>query len=55
MKIMCSMCKQAKDESEFKFKKHKGRYNSYCNDCERMYQRNYKRARREMEHRVNEQ
>ena len=47
MKIMCSMCKQVKDESEFRFIASMNRHYSYCSDCNRAYNRFYKRAWRE--------
>lgn len=42
------MCRQAKEESEFRFMAKQGRYNSYCKKCERIYDREYKAAKREM-------
>lgn len=47
-KRMCSMCREVKDESDFYYKEKRHQYNSYCKDCERIYQREYKRAYREM-------
>ena len=47
-KIMCSMCREVKDESEFYYRKKQHKYNTYCRDCERIYQREYHRAYREM-------
>ena len=47
-KRMCSMCREVKDESDFYYKEKRHQYNSYCKDCERIYQRDYKRAYREM-------
>lgn len=48
MMRMCSMCRIPKDETEFRFMRRKNRRNSYCKDCERVYQLNYQRARREL-------
>lgn len=41
------MCKQVKDESEFRFIASMNRHYSYCSDCNRAYNRFYKRAWRE--------
>ena len=49
MSRMCSMCREVKPESDFRFMHKQNRYNSYCKDCERWYMRMYKRARRELE------
>lgn len=46
-KKMCSMCFEIKPISEFKFKKTVGYYESYCNNCLRLYNREYKRIWRE--------
>lgn len=48
MKRMCSVCREPKEEDQFRYMKKRKRYNSYCKDCERVYNRNYKRAYREM-------
>lgn len=53
MGCMCAMCRKVKPEAEFRYMAHKGRYQSYCKDCERWYQRLYMRAYRE-EKRANE-
>lgn len=45
----CSMCGEAKDEKEFRFMRKQNRHNAYCKDCERWYNTQYKRVRREME------
>lgn len=47
MSRICSICREAKPESEFRYMAHKGYYNSYCKDCERWYRRIYMRAYRE--------
>lgn len=47
MRIMCSMCRQVKDESKFYYREKQHKYNSYCRDCERLYQKEYKRIYRE--------
>ncbi|EFR39715.1 hypothetical protein HMPREF9406_2598 [Clostridium sp. HGF2] len=43
----CSMCGEYKPESNFRFTKTQNRYNAYCKQCERWYNANYKRLRRE--------
>lgn len=45
---MCSMCREVKDESEFYYREKAHEYNCYCRECERIYQREYKRAYREL-------
>ena len=47
MQRMCSMCRKVKKESEFYYKEKRQKYNSYCKDCERLYQKEYKRIYRE--------
>lgn len=47
MKRKCSMCHEAKDESEFRKIKCRDTYNCYCNDCQRIYHREYMRIWRE--------
>lgn len=42
------MCRIPKEETEFRIMRKKKRRNSYCKDCERVYQLNYQRARREL-------
>ena len=44
---MCAICRQVKDLSEFYHYKKINRYNSYCKECETIYQKNYRRAYRE--------
>lgn len=41
------MCHECKDESKFRFMTKQNRYNSYCRNCERIYSREYKAAKRE--------
>ena len=49
MKRKCSMCGECKEEAtDFRFMAHLNRYNCYCKRCESIYNREYKRARREM-------
>ena len=47
MRIMCSMCGQVKNETEFYYKEKQHKYNCYCRNCERLYQKEYKRIYRE--------
>lgn len=47
MKRMCGMCREAKEESEFYYCEKLNRYNSYCKNCYRLYQKEYKRIWRE--------
>lgn len=47
MKIMCGMCREVKEESEFYYCKKLKRYNNYCRNCYRLYQKEYKRIYRE--------
>lgn len=49
MKRKCSMCGEHKEESEFIIKKRQGKekYYAYCKNCERLYQKEYKRIWRE--------
>lgn len=47
MKRKCSICKECKEETEFRFMKHRKNYNSYCKKCESWYSKMYKRAWRE--------
>lgn len=35
MKRKCSMCGEYKEETEFRYMKHLGRYNAYCKECEK--------------------
>jgi predicted phosphohydrolase len=54
VKRMCSMCCAPKNEIEFRFMRKQNRYNSYCKQCEKLYQREYQRYRREgLKERVN--
>lgn len=48
MKRKCSICGEVKEELYFRFMKHRGRYNSYCKDCERWYMKNYMKSYREI-------
>ena len=48
MRVMCSMCRQVKDKSEFYYRRDKNKYNCYCREWERIYQREYKRSYREL-------
>lgn len=47
MRIMCSMCGEVKEDTEFYYRKKQHKYNSYCRNCERLYQKEYKRIYRE--------
>ena len=47
MSRKCSLCREVKPETEFRFMGHLNRYNSYCKECERWYNRLYMRAYRE--------
>lgn len=47
MELMCSMCGQVKDETQFRFIKNGNRYYSYCRSCERLYIKEYMRIYRE--------
>lgn len=52
MERMCSMCGQVKDESEYKIKIYrtgtrKPHMNCYCNNCQRLYIKEYMRIYRE--------
>jgi predicted YcjX-like family ATPase len=39
------MCLECKNESNFKLKRN--RYNSYCNNCQKLYMKEYMRIYRE--------
>lgn len=39
----CSMCGEYKETTRFRFMIQQNRHNAYCKDCERWYQRHYKR------------
>lgn len=45
-KRKCSMCGEYKPIDNFRFMKSQSRYNSYCRDCERWYQKHYQREYR---------
>jgi len=47
MKRLCSMCRESKEETEFYYYKKLDRYNAYCKNCYRLYQKEYKRIYRE--------
>lgn len=49
MKRMCSMCREAKEESEFYYWEKGKQYNRFCRSCYRLYQKEYKRIYRERE------
>lgn len=52
MQRMCSICRQVKDKSEFYYKEKAQKFNSYCRDCERLYQKEYKRIYRERKKKI---
>lgn len=47
MKRKCSMCGAYKEETEFRYMKNQDRYNCYCKDCEKLYNKEYQRIYRE--------
>lgn len=47
MKRKCSMCGSYKEEKEFRYMKKQDRYNCYCKDCEKLYNKEYQRIYRE--------
>lgn len=47
MNRKCTLCREVKPETEFRFMRHLNRYNSYCKECERWYNRIYMRVYRE--------
>ena len=47
MKMMCAMCREVKDETQFRYMKHKKRFCSYCKECEKIYNKAYGKYRRE--------
>lgn len=47
MKRKCSMCGNYKEETEYRFMKRQNRYYAYCKNCERLYNKEYKRIYRE--------
>lgn len=44
------MCGEYKEDDKFRFMKHQNRYNAYCKDCERWYNKHYARIKREKIH-----
>lgn len=42
-KRTCRMCRRELDESNYYFHKAEGKYDTYCRECRREYQRNYKK------------
>ncbi len=47
IKRKCSMCGSYLPISEFRWKKNKNNYYSYCKNCERLYTKEYMRIYRE--------
>lgn len=47
IKRKCAMCGEYLPLTEYKWKSHKNNYYAYCNNCERLYQKEYKRIYRE--------
>ena len=47
MERMCSMCRQVKDETEFYYREKTHIYNCYCRNCNKLFQKDYKRIWRE--------
>lgn len=47
MKRKCSMCGSYKEQTEFRYMKKQDRYNCYCKDCEKLYNKEYQRIYRE--------
>lgn len=45
----CSMCGEYKKDECFRFMKHQNRYNAYCTECERWYQKHYVRKQKKHE------
>ena len=45
---MCSMCRKVKPISEFRLMNQTKKRNAYCRECEKIYQREYKKQQREM-------
>lgn len=45
--IKCSCCKECKEDYKF-YTRPDGRRNYYCNECEKTYQLNYRRSRKEI-------
>ena len=53
MKRKCSMCEGYKEEEQFRYMKKQDRYNCYCKDCERLYNKEYQRIYREEKEGIN--
>ena len=53
MKRKCSMCGSYKEEKEFRYMKKQDRYNCYCKDCEKLYNKEYQRIYRERKRMAN--
>ncbi len=53
LKRKCSMCGEYKKIEEFKMKNRRyrknGNYNAYCNNCQKLYMKEYMRIYRERE------
>lgn len=47
MERMCSMCRQAKPEDDFRANKHQKKWYGYCSECRRLYNKWYMRMYRE--------
>lgn len=47
MKRKCTMCGSYKEQENFRYMKKQDRYNCYCKDCERLYNKEYQRIYRE--------
>lgn len=47
MKRLCSMCRQAKDETDFRHRKGLGTRHTYCSNCQKLYNKEYLRIYRE--------
>lgn len=47
IKRKCAMCGEYKEEKEFRYMKKQNRYNCYCKNCERLYNKEYQRIYRE--------
>ena len=47
MKRLCPMCGEPKEETEFYYHKRLNKYGAYCRNCNKLYQREYKRIYRE--------
>lgn len=53
-KRMCSTCREVKPLTEYSYDKKRKEYNYYCRECQRIYNKNYKRAYRETHEDYNE-